>query len=735
MSSESWLIDYDAFDEKTRRLILAEDNDITYINYVETTIDLGNKLFEISLVISVCSLACVPLLAKLGKCILQRSGCKCKKSNSSEDGDDDCREHHADDAASATSARGNQTSRADLPESRPSFVRRASSRSVEVADSLVRYFLVNALKSRKRGAYNTEAVAGRQMKITRCIEREARASMHFHQHKMEALKNQGDITQEADVGVVVSPLPDGSEKVGEPIGEQATQSAFPPMQMTDPKGILHFMWEVGRYDREFKRILRLAIPFSCSAVAKTGSELIILAIVSNTLGTDSMVAYSMTFGLVGITFSFMGGWFDSVSTLASMAYGAENYTLAGAYVQTACISYILCDIPMGLIWYFTMSKILLLMGYEVSVADLGHDFVWVRVMINMTSGLNQCILNFLECIEHEVFSNVMFCVGAISNAGFVALAAYLFDVNLVFLGLVTWVNASIVFFIIVFVPIKLGWVEKFEMGLFGACAWTDMSISKDVFKVALPLAFGSLLAYAEWETLTIFAATLGPAEAATWSVMGFVWDVFESTTEAIGDASEVRVAYQLGRGRPAMAKLSAYKCILLGLVVSILISIVTICLTDVLPVLLTRDSTIQSMLTELIPFVALGNVTMSMGMVAWTIIGAQGRYHLSTSVALAISCVVTIPIGAVLSIGMNINLQGLAFAVVTGYSVTAMILFALILMSDWEMLSEKVQEQVAAGDLSLSDSSGDESSCSSVDSDSERISKPPISSGCDPNNF
>ena len=35
---------------------------------------------------------------------------------------------------------------------------------------------------------------------------------------------------------------------------------------------------------------------------------------------------------------------------------------------------------------------------------------------------------------------------------------------------------------------------------------------KDLFKTALPLAFGSLLAYAEWEILTIFAAILGPAE-------------------------------------------------------------------------------------------------------------------------------------------------------------------------------------------------------------------------------
>ena len=78
-----------------------------------------------------------------------------------------------------------------------------------------------------------------------------------------------------------------------------------------------------------------------------------------------------------------------------------------------------------------------------------------------------------------------------------------------------------------------------------------------------------MLAYAEWELLTVFAAFLGPAEAAAWAALGFVWDVFESTTEAFGDAGEVRVSYQLGKGRPQLARLSSYKCMFMGLTMSI----------------------------------------------------------------------------------------------------------------------------------------------------------------------
>ena len=649
----------------------------------------------------------MPLVARLGNCISKYSKTKCKKLNKfisssddhgdSDDGIEEEEERNIDNGLPA---------QLDTPEisRQPSFVRRASNRIVEVGDLTWTYFLHNVLKSKKkRGAYTTNSVPGslnlRGMEIERC------ASMAFHQ-------------QQEAAGVVVvgveSPRPVGLEICNEPAE-----------QLKDSRGIIHFTRDVIRFDREYKRIIRLAIPFTCSAIAKTSSELFILGIISHTVGNDAMIAYAVTYSLVGITSTVMGGFHDSVSTLVGMAYGAENYTLAGQYVRTACLSYILGEIPMGIMWYFIISKVLHFMGYTEMIIDLAQNFVWLRIVINMMMGINQSILNFLSTVDYEKFANVVFCIGAIANASFVAIAAYLFNVNLTVLGLIIWVNASIMFLIIVFVPFYLGWMQKYENGLLRSFARTDIKVMKDVVKVALPLAFGALLAYAEWEILTFFAATLGPAEAAAWTVMGFVWDVFESTTEAIGDTSEVRVSYQLGKGRPAMAKLAAYKCMLLGLGVSGVISIIAISLSDVLPSLLTTDATLQAMLTEMFPIVALGNVTMSVGMVCWTVIGAQGRYHLSTTVALTVSFVVTIPLGAIMTIGLNIDPQGLVFAIFMGYTVTAMILFALILMSDWEKLSEKVQEQVASGEISLSDSSCDEMSQSSEDSQSEQISIPP----------
>ena len=69
---------------------------------------------------------------------------------------------------------------------------------------------------------------------------------------------------------------------------------------------------------------------------------------------------------------------------------------------------------------------------------------------------------------------------------------------------------------------------------------------------------------------------------------------------------KVRCAYQLGKGRPALAKLSAYKSMFLASMLTVLVATVFLCLGGVLPTWLTHDTTIQGMLVELFPLIALG---------------------------------------------------------------------------------------------------------------------------------
>lgn len=227
---------------------------------------------------------------------------------------------------------------------------------------------------------------------------------------------------------------------------------------------------------------------------------------------------------------------------------------------------------------------------------------------------------------------------------------------------------------------------------------------------AVPLSFGYLLTYGEWELLTIFAAFLGPAEVAAWGILGTLWDVLEEVTEAVAEAAEVRCAFLLGAGKPAEAKTSALKSIFIALIMATVLSIIVFIWGNDLAMLMTSDETLQMLVAELIPLFAIGNVALAMGTLAWTLIGSQGRYAQSTAVGLVGSWCVTVPLAFLASGCLGLSLKGQTAAVVIGYMFSGTWNTFLLLTSNWKKIADKVVAYNTAHDIEID--SDQESECS-----------------------
>jgi len=230
--------------------------------------------------------------------------------------------------------------------------------------------------------------------------------------------------------------------------------------------------------------------------------------------------------------------------------------------------------------------------------------------------------------------------------------------------------------------------------------------------------------------LTIFAKYLGPAEVSAWAILGYIWETFEASTEGIGDAAEVRVAFHLGKGNPEMARISSQKSMLLGTIFGTFLTSLFFIIGDTLPTWFTDDVTLQEMIRSLLPMIGIGNVTMTFGFMCWAIIGAQGRYRLATLVAFVTTWGVTLPMAAVMTYVFRFNLQGITSSVVIGYSVAMTVMSYIVLRSDWARLSKIIIDlnKITGGEDS-SDSEGEgayssssssaSSSSSSEDSDDD----------------
>lgn len=184
-------------------------------------------------------------------------------------------------------------------------------------------------------------------------------------------------------------------------------------------------------------------------------------------------------------------------------------------------------------------------------------------------------------------------------------------------------------------------------------------------------------------------------------------------TEAVADVSEVRVGMLLGAGRPEKAKLSAYKTIYLAIFVATSFTSLVFLLGDNIPYWMTTDSTLQRLMIELIPLFGIGNIALALGTQAWTIVGAQGRYRLSTAIGAAGSWFVSIPLSFILTVVLRIDLQGQTAALVIGYMASGTVTSYILFTSDWEKLSRQVredQDEIVSSDSSSSssDSSDDE---------------------------
>ena len=55
--------------------------------------------------------------------------------------------------------------------------------------------------------------------------------------------------------------------------------------------------------------------------------------------------------MVGVSSSFTGGCVEAVSSLANMAYAAENYEVVGRYAQAVCV---VCEVPTIPFWGLAM---------------------------------------------------------------------------------------------------------------------------------------------------------------------------------------------------------------------------------------------------------------------------------------------------------------------------------------------------------------------------------------------
>jgi MATE family multidrug resistance protein len=207
---------------------------------------------------------------------------------------------------------------------------------------------------------------------------------------------------------------------------------------------------------------------------------------------------------------------------------------------------------------------------------------------------------------------------------------------------------------------------------------------------------------------------------ATWALLGAFWDVLEAFTEGIGEAASIQIAFLLAAAQPQRAKKMANSVIYLAIVQSILITSGLFMAGRYLAILFSSDPTIQHMTNEAISLIGLANICMGCSQISWSLIGAQSRFRLATSVVFFARWIVTMPMALICIFVFFLDLNSVACSLIVGYSTASCALTFIVLRSDWDLLARAMQEINYPPGMDGSDFfDDDDDSSSSEDKDSD----------------
>lgn len=493
-------------------------------------------------------------------------------------------------------------------------------------------------------------------------------------------------------------------------------------ELDDPSSLWYQFLEIANWDAESQRLVALTIPYAVQGCTRGLFQTINVAFIGHNLGVMEANAYVVVTTLLEFSQTITHGFAEVVGTIVPHAEGADNNLLAGRYLQLSLIMCAITSVPSVILWSFCMYQVVLWFGFDEETALISQQFACPFLLHMFLTGLDDGIHSFLNVTGHEKYSTIVQILHHVMQTGTVIIVVILGVKDLFYVGSVLAFLALLVSLANVMFVVHRGWVDKYWEGLVQTLSLRDGPALETTLMTAIPLACTGLLTYGEWELLTIFARSMGPAEVAAWGMLGFIWEILGHVTEGFADAAVYRVGFRLGAGQPHDAKVAAYKAVYLGIVAAALSAGGLFAISGYIPGWLTPDPTLQRMIFDCLPLIGFGQISMIIGTVTWGIVGAQGRIRLATTVEFMSSWFIAIPLCAISHFVLNYNLMGFVGSLIFGYTVGGAAVGVIILTSDWGALSRDVVAKNAIEGVTWEDDENDdvdEDDCSDASSNGD----------------
>lgn len=226
--------------------------------------------------------------------------------------------------------------------------------------------------------------------------------------------------------------------------------------------------DIANPDREMKRIIGLGIPLTLGAVSDSVFQAIIVAVISNSIGTDSMAAFILVSLFLGLSDDLVGAIADAESALCSHTLSIGHMNLVGQYVQLATIFHLIVFAAMIAIWICYMDSIVIWLVASPNIAAIALSYTRISVFQHFLQTLSRTFTVLFHLVGSENFeSQVDFCEGLLTVIMVACILPLYGDATLDSVGWMQLTTAMGAFVVKLIHAATRGWPSLFWRGLLG----------------------------------------------------------------------------------------------------------------------------------------------------------------------------------------------------------------------------------------------------------------------------
>ena len=234
---------------------------------------------------------------------------------------------------------------------------------------------------------------------------------------------------------------------------------------------LSHLIDLAEHNYESQRIVSLAIVPTISAMAEPLFRMVLVAIISNYIDTDSMVAYVLVILFIRITtMEISGAISDAESNMLQDAFivhgsGDIGFYHAGQTMQLAIFFQLVIGLPVLLMWYFTMDDVVQWLVDDSRIADIASTYSGVIIIDYLVRSASRSFMLPFHLLGHGHFEKYVDIIATILTVVAIAIVAASNDLSLTAIGWIQVIIGIAKFSTKVAYVVLRGWFAPYRDGL------------------------------------------------------------------------------------------------------------------------------------------------------------------------------------------------------------------------------------------------------------------------------